>query len=187
MAWFSLRVREVPGSTAGQAPFQILWGPFFLIVLVWSVTSRFLTDFSQIFDVLFCCCFYFAIASWKKKRTENVNKKDKHFYFERRFSAGEDFSPPPYYKWSWWKLNDNPARTWTWNLLIRSQTPYPLGYEAESLVCGESTCLCRSSKEYSLQFEAEIFWMRVSMVWTFWRLTAPFTVNPIETLDSLIT
>ena len=26
----------------------------------------------------------------------------------------------------------DPARTRTWNLLIRSQTPYPLGHEAET-------------------------------------------------------
>ena len=32
----------------------------------------------------------------------------------------------------------DPARTRTWNLLIRSQAPYPLGHEARCLI-GQST------------------------------------------------
>ena len=30
--------------------------------------------------------------------------------------------------------NGDPARIRTWNLLIRSQTPYPLGHEADTYV-----------------------------------------------------
>ena len=33
----------------------------------------------------------------------------------------------------------DPARTQTWNLLIRSQTPYPLGHEAD-ILCKEFYC-----------------------------------------------
>lgn len=40
------------------------------------------------------------------------------------------FQQDPFYSF---KKHEDPARTRTWNLLIRSQTPYPLGHEAETM------------------------------------------------------
>ena len=72
VAWFSLRVREVPGSTPGQAPFS---RPYFSL-------------FFFCFICLFMCfCFFFSLSvecvswfwvgrsHWKKKLKKKITKR----------------------------------------------------------------------------------------------------------------
>ena len=64
----------------------------------------------------------------KIARVLHFNKSTKFFFFYltkvmRCFKQNERIRCKKY----------DPARTRTWNLLIRSQTPYPLGHEADML------------------------------------------------------
>ena len=64
----------------------------------------------------------------KIARVLHFNKSTKFFFFYltkvmRCFKQNERIRCKKY----------DPARTRTWNLLIRSQTPYPLGHEADTL------------------------------------------------------
>ena len=66
----------------------------------------------------------------------------------------------------------DPARTRTWNLLIRNQTPYPLGHEADILLTVMRNCspighnntkhfLCPIRSQHRLEFLEMVRWESV--------------------------
>ena len=92
VAWFSLRVREVPGSTPGQAPFSRSYFSFFFFVCLF---------------ICFAFCFRLAsnafpdigsVARIEKKKTKKIARRTTlkiHKYHMRTGRGGDGGCSPP--------------------------------------------------------------------------------------------